>query len=175
MGAAEESNVMLQLPIVKRTDVMAADALRQFATEICVGIIIFSTAGLLGQQWLPADPLTALAAVTLLGLLAVGVGAFNLVVFEMFPSFRTFWNSVLRLFYFGSGIYYSAVSMPDWVRDLLAWNPILQGIELFRSGFYPHYEPHWLDVNYLLLWVAGSLGIGLALERAMRGRMVVRS
>lgn len=173
MSAAEANNAMLQLPIVKRTDIMAAHALRQFATELCVGIIIFSIAGLLGQRGMPADPLTAMAAITLLWLLAVGVGAFNLVILEAFPSYETLYASLIRMLYVASGIYFSPISMPDWVREILAWNPILQGIEYFRSGFFPQYDPHWLDVNYLLIWVVASIGIGFALERALRARMVV--
>jgi ABC-type polysaccharide/polyol phosphate export permease/Tfp pilus assembly protein PilF len=175
MSAAEANNAMLQLPIVKRTDIMVAHALRQLATELCVGIIIFSIAGLLGQRGVPADPLIAFAAIMLLWLLAVGTGAFNLVIVELFPSYETFYASVIRLLYVASGIYFSPIAMPDWIRDALAWNPILQGIELFRSGFFPQYEPHWLDVNYLLLWVVASVGIGFALERSMRARMVVYS
>lgn len=173
MSAAETNNVMLQLPIVKRTDIMVAHALRQFATELCVGIVIFSIAGLLGQRGVPADPLTALAAVTSIWLLAVGVGALNLVVVEMFPSYETIYAAMLRLMYVASGIYYSPIAMPDWVREVLVWNPILQGIEFFRSGFFRQYEPHWLDVPYLLTWVVATIGIGFALERSLRARMVV--
>jgi capsular polysaccharide transport system permease protein len=173
MSASEANNAMLQLPIVKRTDIMIAHALRQFATEICVGIIIFSIAALLGEQGMPADPMTAMMAVTVLWLLAVGVGAFNLVILEAFPSYETLYASLIRLLYVASGIYFSPISMPDWARDILVWNPVLQGIEFFRSGFFPQYDPHWVDVNYLLIWVVASIGIGFALERALRSRMVV--
>ncbi len=173
MSASEANNTMLQLPIVKRTDIMAAHALRQFGTELCVGIVIFSIAALLGQRGLPADPMTALIAIVLLWLLAVGVGAFNLTIAEAFPSYETVFASALRLLYVASGIYYSPISMPDWAREILVWNPILQGIELFRSGFYPQYDPHWLDANYLLIWVVASAGTGFAMERALRGRMAV--
>lgn len=173
MSASEANNVMLQLPIVKRTDIMMAHALRQFATEICVGIIIFSIAALLGERGAPADPMTAMMAITVLWLLAVGVGAFNLVILEAFPSYETLYASLIRLLYVASGIYFSPISMPDWARDILVWNPILQGIEFFRSGFFPQYDPHWVDLNYLLIWVVASIGIGFALERALRSRMVV--
>ncbi|MDR3532636.1 MAG: tetratricopeptide repeat protein [Rhodopila sp.] len=175
MSAAEGANAMLQLPIVKRTDVMVAHALRQFATELVVGIIIFSIAALLGHQGLPADLLTAGAAVTLLWLLAVGIGAVNVVVSSLFPSYETFFNALIRLLYFTSGIYYSPIGMPDVVRDWLLWNPVLQGIDLFRSGFFNQYEPHWLDMNYLLAWVVVSIGAGFALERALRARMMVHT
>jgi capsular polysaccharide transport system permease protein len=175
MSAGEANNAMLHLPIVKRTDIMVAHALRQFGTELCVGIIIFSVAGLLGHRGVPADPLTALAAVTCIWLLAVGVGAFNLIIFEMFPSYETIYAALLRLLYVASGIYYSPLVMPDWARDILIYNPILQGIEFFRSGFFTQYDPHWVDVPYLLTWIVASIGIGFALERAMRHRMVVYS
>ena len=173
MQAAEAGSAMLRLPVIKRTDVMVAQGLRQAATEVLVGTAIFSAVGLLGGEGMPADPLTAMAAVALIGLLAIGVGAVNMVACGFFHSFDTFYAAAIRLLYFGSGIYYSPIAMPDWIRTWLAWNPILQGIEFFRSGFYRQYEPHWLDVGYLLGWVIASVGIGFAAERATRQRLGV--
>lgn len=175
MGATEANNVLLLLPIVKRTDVMVAQAVRQLATELCVGIVIFSISGLLGHQAVPADLLTCATAVLLLWILAIGVGAVGMVLSELFPSYRAFYDALVRLLYFASGIYFSPLAMPDWVRSWLVWNPILQGIDLFRSGFFPQYEPHWLDVNYLLLWAIAAIGIGFAMERSLRGKMVVHT
>ena len=88
-------------------------------------------------------------------------------------GFETVYAAAVRLLYFASGIYYAPFAMPDWLREWLVLNPVLQAIEWFRSGFYPHYEPHWLDVDYLLAWVVGSVGLGFALERATRARMMV--
>jgi capsular polysaccharide transport system permease protein len=175
MEAAEANQPMLQLPIVKRTDVILAQGIRQFATELCVGSVIFSIAALMNLQGAPADPLTSMAAIALLWLLAMGIGAFNLVICEFFPSYETFFNALVRLLYFSSGIYYSPISMPDTIRFWLEWNPILQAIEFFRSGFYYQYDPHWLDVNYLLIWVLASVVIGFALERATRTKMMVQT
>jgi ABC-type polysaccharide/polyol phosphate export permease/Tfp pilus assembly protein PilF len=175
MNSAIGDNAVLQLPIVKRTDVMAALALRQIATELWVGIVIFGIAALLGFQGWPADPLTAAAAVTLLWLLAVGVGACSMVVAHMFPSYGVFFSALCRLLYFGSGIYYSPIQMPDWARDLLWWNPVLQAIDYFRSGFFPQYEPHWLNVDYLSIWVVTSLVIGFAAERTLRAKQMVHA
>lgn len=175
MSANDANHVMLQLPIVKRTDIMMAQALRQLATELCVMIIIFSIAALLGVQGVPADPLAAITAVVMLWLLAVGIGAFNMVVSEFLPSYEIFYHSLLRLLYFSSGIYYTPIKMPAWVRDYLVWNPVLQGVEFFRAGFYYKYDPHWLDPHYLLTWVLASLCIGFTLERALRARMVLQT
>jgi tetratricopeptide (TPR) repeat protein len=175
MNAAEANGVMLQLPVVKRTDVMAAQALRQFATEIVVGLVIFGCGGLLGLATLPADLLTAGCGIVLLWLLATGIGACNLVIAGCLRSYETFYAAAVRLLYFSSGIYYSPMTMPDWVREILAWNPVLQGIELFRSGYYAQYDPHWLDVRYLLAWILCSLLLGFSAERALRPRVLVVS
>ena len=173
MGASASSTMLFMLPAVRRTDAMAAQALRQLGTELCVELLIFGAAGLGGLQAMPADLLTCMTALLALWLLAVGVGSINMVVVGLFPSYATFYDAVIRLLYFGSGIYYSPIAMPDWVRAYLVWNPVLQAIEYFRSGFFPQYQPHWLDVNYLALWILSSVGIGLAMERALRGRMEV--
>lgn len=175
MNSALGDNTLLHLPIVKRIDVILALALRQFATEIWVGVIIFGVAALWGEQGWPAEPLAAASAVTLLWLMAVGVGICSMVIAGRFPSYGVFYSALCRLLYFGSGIYYSPIQMPDWARDLLWWNPVLQAVDYFRSGFFPQYEPHWLNVDYLLLWVVGSLTVGLAAERALRPRQLVRA
>ena len=173
MGTSGSSTMLFMLPVVRRTDAMAAQALRQLGTELCVELLIFGAAGLGGLQAMPTDLLTCMTALLALWLLAVGVGSINMVMVGLFPSYATFYEAVIRLLYFGSGIYYSPIAMPDWVRAYLVWNPVLQAIEYFRSGFFAQYQPHWVNVNYLALWVLSSVGIGLAMERALRGRMEV--
>lgn len=171
MGSVQANRSVLQLPLVRRPDVLAARAALQLATELMVGIVVFSVAALLGEQGVPHDPLTSAAAIAGLWLFAVGVGSVNLVVNDMFPSWDTFYAALVRMLYFASGIYYSPISMPGSVRDVLAWNPILQGIELFRTGFFRGYEPHWVAPGYFATCVTGVLLIGLCLERALRSRM----
>jgi len=48
-----------------------------------------------------------------------------------------------------TGIFYVPGMMPDWIRDMLAWNPVLQGVDWFRASFFGDYVPHWLDRSYL--------------------------
>lgn len=63
--------------------------------------------------------------------------------------------------------------MPDWVRDALAWNPLLHSIDWFRSGFFASYQPHWLDRSYLVFAAVLSLLAGVGLERGLRRRLSV--
>ena len=31
--------------------------------------------------------------------------------------------------------------MPEWIRDILAWNPVLHAVDWFRASFFQEYEP----------------------------------
>ena len=61
--------------------------------------------------------------------------------------------------------------MPEWIRDILAWNPVLHAVDWFRSGFFREYEPHWLDRSYLAIIAVVTLLAGLSLERGLQRRL----
>jgi len=61
--------------------------------------------------------------------------------------------------------------MPDWARDILAWNPLLHAIDWVRAGFFDTYQPHWLDRSYLMIAAILALLAGLSLERGLRRRL----
>jgi capsular polysaccharide transport system permease protein len=171
MHARNAAGALLLLPGLRTTDIMAARVFLRFMTELAVAALVFGAFGLAGYRALPAAPLTALLAFVVLALLGAGVGAINLVLINYFHGWETVFNAVIRLLYFASGIYYTPLTMPDQVRAVLVWNPVLQGVELFRSGFYPAYTPIWLAVPYLLSWVGGALVLGWGLEFGLRRRL----
>jgi ABC-type polysaccharide/polyol phosphate export permease len=72
-----------------------------------------------------------------------------------------------------TGIFYVPGAMPDWARDVLAWNPLLQAIDWFRSGFFAAYRPHWLDRRYLVILATLALLGGLGLQRGCRRKLSV--
>jgi capsular polysaccharide transport system permease protein len=61
--------------------------------------------------------------------------------------------------------------MPDWAREVLAWNPLLHAIDWVRAGFFAGYDPHWLDRRYLVVCAVLTAFAGLALERGLRRRL----
>jgi capsular polysaccharide transport system permease protein len=104
-------------------------------------------------------------AVSLFG---CGIGLINAVINAFFKSWDKIWAQLTRTLYFCSGIFYVPGMMPDWVRDILVWNPILHAVDWFRSSFFSEYEPHWLDRSYLAIVAVVSLAVGLCLERGLR-------
>lgn len=171
MAARAGAGAVLMLPDVRTTDIIFSKTVLNLLTEIVVGMVVFAAFGAAGYRAFPAHLFTCAAAVLLLAGLAMGIGAVNMVIQNFFHSWETVFASIVRLLYFSSGIYYSPISMPDYARNFLEWNPILQGVEIFRSGFYPEYHPFWIDARYLVAWVLVSLLLGLGLEQVLRKRL----
>jgi capsular polysaccharide transport system permease protein len=171
-GSVQNGKAALQLPVVQALDVVLARALLMLATELVSISVLFALFAALERQAWPEDPMRALSALTCLWVFGIGVGLMNMVIREFASSWEFVWQAFVRLLYFASGIYFSAIVMPNEIRDILMWNPILQGIEWFRSGFYAEYNPPWLDRSYLLQATVTVLLLGLAMERAGRARLM---
>ena len=169
--AITSNGSLLQLPLVKTFDVILARGLLEFATDIVVAVLLLAGFAVTGNPVLPDDLWTVAEALIVVALLGCGVGFANAVTQTLFRSWDKLWNNATRLLYFFSGIFYVPGMMPDWARDVLAWNPVLQAIDWFRSGFFATYQPHWLDRRYLIVVTLIALMLGLGLERGLRRRL----
>ena len=169
--AVSSNGSLLQLPLVGAFDVLAARGLLELATDLLVAVILLAAFGLSGLSATPDDLVGVSAALAVVWVLGLGCGFVNAVVNGFFKSWDKIWVQLTRLLYFCSGIFYVPGTMPDWVRDILAWNPILHGVDWFRASFFADYEPHWLDRSYLVIVAVLALLAGLGLERALRRRL----
>jgi capsular polysaccharide transport system permease protein len=169
--AVTANGSLLQLPLVGTFDVILARGLLELVTDLLVAAILLAGFGVLGWGVLPRDFVGLAAAVATVWLLACGVGFVNAVVNAFCKSWDKIWAQLTRVLYFCSGIFYVPGAMPDWIRDLLAWNPVLQAVDWFRTSFFADYVPHWLDRCYLGCVTGLVLLAGLALERGLRRRL----
>jgi capsular polysaccharide transport system permease protein len=169
--AVTSNGPLLQLPLVGAFDVILARGLLELATDLLVAVVLLALFAMFGLDVLPDDFSAVAAAVAAVWLLGCGCGFINAVVNVFFRSWDKIWAQLMRLLYFCSGIFYVPGMMPDWIRDILAWNPILHAVDWFRSGFFADYEPHWLDRSYLLAVAVATLLLGLGLERGLRRRL----
>jgi len=169
VGSAIESNkALLTYPIVKEIDTLAARAVLEVATLLLVMIIIFYALFLVGIARPPARPYAIIGALTGLGLLGFGMGIINAVIMEHFSSWKNIHALLSRPLFFISGIFFTIDSLPEKVKTIVIWNPILHGVEWMRYGYYMNYRGNSFDPNYLLLWGLGVTLIGLAGERVHR-------
>ncbi|HTW50747.1 MAG TPA: tetratricopeptide repeat protein [Stellaceae bacterium] len=172
MHAVTSNGALLQLPPVRPLDAILARGLLEFATDVVVAVLILAGFAALGVPAMPDDLGGAATAVIVTAVLGCGVGVVNAVLQTVLRSWDRLWNNVTRLLYFFSGIFYVPGMMPDWARDILAWNPLLHAIDWFRAGFFTSYEPHWLDRRYLAVCAVLAVLAGLTLERGLRRRLL---
>jgi capsular polysaccharide transport system permease protein len=169
--AITSNGSLLQLPLVGTFDVLMARGLLEFITDTLVAAMLLAGFGAMGLGALPQDFTGISASLVVIWLLGCGFGFLNAVVNAFTKSWDKIWAQLTRLLYFCSGIFYVPGMMPDWIRDILAWNPLLHGVDWFRSSFFQEYEPHWLDRSYLSLVAVVALLVGLGLERGLRHRL----
>jgi ABC-type polysaccharide/polyol phosphate export permease/Flp pilus assembly protein TadD len=166
--AITSNGPLLQLPLVTSFDVIIARGLLEFVTDIVVSVLILGGFLAAGIGHLPKDPMGVFCSVGIVWILACGIGFINAALNILVRSWDKIWNQIARLLYFCSGIFYVPGMMPDWIRNILAWNPLLHGIDWFRASFFDDYQPFWLDRTYLVLAASLALLTGLALERGLR-------
>ena len=162
---------LLQLPPVTTFDVIAARGLLEIITDVIVAVVLLAVFAAIGLAAMPDDlwsPAMALLATAAFG---CGFGYLNAVLTVFWRSWEKAYGQAIRVLYFISGIFYVPAMMPDWARDTLAWNPLLQAIDWFRAGFFANYRPHWLDRPYLAMVAILALLGGLGLERGLRRRL----
>lgn len=169
MTYAVTSNLpLLQLPLVSTFDLILTRGLVELLTDTLVAIILLASFGAIGLGVLPHDLPALSASVVTVWLFGCGLGFINAVLNAFFKSWDKIWTQLMRTLYFCSGIFYVPGMMPDWVRDVLVWNPILHAVDWFRASFFVEYEPHWLDRSYLAIVAAVTVVAGLGLERGLR-------
>ncbi len=171
MNTRAGAGSLLMLPGIRQTDIVAAKAVLNIVTETAVAIIVFAAFGAAGFNSWPHHILVIAGAIGLLWLFAIGRGLINFVLREFMHSWETWYGALVRLLYFASGIYYSPISMPEEAHRILIWNPVLQAVELFRSGFYRDYHPTWIHPAYLTIVMLVTLAAGLSLEQISRRRI----
>jgi capsular polysaccharide transport system permease protein len=166
--AISSNGALLQLPPVKTTDVIVARGILELATDIIVAVVILGGFLAVGIGHLPSDFAGVAGSIGIVWLFACGCGFINAALNGVCKSWDKIWNQITRILYFCSGIFYVPGMMPDWIRDILSWNPLLHGIDWFRSSFFIEYQPFWLDRSYLAIAAGLTLLAGVALERSLR-------
>ncbi len=95
----------------------------------------------------------------------LGVGLINCLLTGYFPTWDRIWNILSRPLVLLSGVLFIYDSMPAAVQDILWWNPVLHGVSMVRSGFYPTYHPDYVSLTYAFGVPMVLMALSLALLR----------
>jgi len=149
-GAVRFSRSLLVYPRVTFLDAVVARFLLNALTQAVVAYVLL-TVLLLTQDTRAVLDLQAIAASIAMALfLGFGVGAINCVIFSVLPSWERIWNILNRPMFLVSGVFFMFDSMPESVKAILWWNPLIHIVGMMRLGLFPTYNGDYISVPYVI-------------------------
>lgn len=155
------SRQLLGFPAVTVLDVLFARFLLNYFINLIVFIILTYSIIHYYDLRVNVDFSHVILALTMCGALAIGVGTFNSVLFVRFPAYEYLWGMVSRPMTIASGVLILIEDLPDWLFNILWWNPAAHLVAEMRSGFYPFYDTTWVSPWYVFLFSATTFMLGL--------------
>ena len=126
--------------------------------------------------WLPEDPLLVVVSLVGLWLLGLGFGLVTSVAMSYFHEVDHIFKILyLPLYYISGALLPISLYVPTPYQYLFVANPIVNGVELVRLGFFPSYHSlQGVSIGYLYLWALGTMLVGLALYKRFSRKLVMR-
>lgn len=162
---------VLQTPLIKRLDLVIAVALTELSIGAMTVVIVFGAFWIFSYGPHSDNHIQAVAAYLATAVFGFGFGLIFAVLNNLNRVWIHVWTALQRTLYVLSGVFFIPQQMPDWLRGPLIWNPLLQCVEWFRTGFFSLYNPPWIDKAYVLGAGFATVLVGLALESALRHKM----
>jgi capsular polysaccharide transport system permease protein len=163
VGQAINSNRgLLTYPVVSPLDTVLAKFITDFLTMFILrdGLV------------LSLDLAAIFNGFLLMGLIGLGFGTLNCVIFGFWPTWRHLWNVLTKPLFLISCMFYTFDSLPPQVQAVLWYNPLVHGIGLMRAGFYAGYDPAYVNPAYALAVAGTVFVIGAYLLRRHRSRLL---
>ncbi|MEM8576511.1 MAG: ABC transporter permease [Pseudomonadota bacterium] len=161
MGQVVQSNrALLEYPRVTFVDALLARLLLNALTQLMVVAVVLSFLTTITSEETVFDLGKMTLALTMLIVLAAGVGTANAYLIVAFPIWATAWSVMNRPLFLISGIFFLIEAIPEPYQAWLLWNPLVHPIGLMRDAMYPYYQPAYVSELYVfavgaLLMVAG--------------------
>jgi capsular polysaccharide transport system permease protein len=166
VGAAISTNRgLLHYPVVSPLDAVFGKFILNFLTMLVVGILLAGGIILFYRLPVTLDPVAALTGFTLTGLLGLGVGTLNCVLFGVFPTWRNVWSVLTKPLFVVSGTFFIYESAPYAFQQIMWYNPLVHAVAEVRAGFYGSYDPYYVSVLYVLAVAGGTFLVGAYLLR----------
>jgi capsular polysaccharide transport system permease protein len=173
--AIEAAKSVTAIPYVEAIDYSIARTFVEFLSFSVLFLLFFAMIYAFGMSRfaIPYDPERIVQFAVLIALFSFGLGLINSFIIYLFPLWKFVWGMISRVQIFFSAVFFIPEYMVPPIRELIAYNPIMHFVALFRTGFYPSYPTHLLSMKYLTGWTCAVLLLGLALERALRNHRSV--
>jgi capsular polysaccharide transport system permease protein len=170
-GAFSANQALMTYPIVQPIDTILSRAILEVTTSVFIMLVVLGAFVVSGEAPMPANIMRIIEAIALLSLLGFGYGLINAVIITRIDAWLNMTRLIMTPMMFLSGVFYSLETLPPKMREIVAWNPIIHGVEMFRDGYYTNYRTSDIDPSYLFICGLFLTFIALAMERTIRGRI----
>jgi capsular polysaccharide transport system permease protein len=162
---------LLSFPIIKPLDIIFARVIVEVLSVGIVFFMVFVTLAYFSVDFTPVDPTRAFYALALCVFDGIGYGIIVALLARLSLAWSVIGFLMLIVLWGISGIFFVPSSLPDILKDILAFNPLMHSIAYYRSAYYDGYASDWLDVEYAITFGTIMLFLGLGIERLVRVRM----
>ena len=161
--ALKANKALLSYPNVAPIDTLVSRLFLQLGTMSMVAVVVLGVTISTLHMPITLDWMAILAAILAATLLALGVSLCNTVLFLRSPLYEKLYQIAMKPSFMLSGVFFLPDALPHPFREIIAYNPIVHIVVLFRKGFYPEYRAPTLDLDYLISWIFVCLMGGLTL------------
>lgn len=144
------SKPLLIYPAVTFVDALIARFIVNFLTELMVFYVVMAGVLMLFETRSVIDPLRLMEAIALLAATSFAIGTANAYLFMRFHLWHQVWAIITRPLMLISGVMMTFDALPEFLRDILWYNPVIHIVGLVRMGFYPSYDGHYVSAVYVI-------------------------
>jgi capsular polysaccharide transport system permease protein len=167
-----QNKTLLGLPIVKTPDIIIARGIVEVVAAFWVTAIFFLIMYIFGVEVIPIHAEEAILAVLATVYLGFAMGFLGAVMYGMVRAWIAVQFGWLIVLYMTSGVFFLPTSLPERLRNILWFNPLVHSVEWLRSAYYEGYGYGMLSKPYLIGFATLIFFIGLLVERGVRGRLL---
>lgn len=172
MLAVVQNQALLNFPVVKTIDVIFARGILEIINAFWVVFLFCLILYIAGIEFFPKRPEDAVLAILATIYLGFAIGFVSAVLYKLWRPWLGVQIGFLVVGYITSGAFFIPTSLPQWMREILWFNPMLHAVEWLRSAYYEGYGHGMLNPAYLIGYSTVLLFSGLAAERGVRGRLM---
>ena len=158
-------------PNVRYLDVILALGLLEAIALLSTFFLAYIPLVLFGVVAPPTDVLAIFGGYFFMAWFSLSVGMIIAGASELFDGLDHVIQSALYIALPLSGLFYFVDWLPPSVRGPVMWSPLVNAMEMFRSGVFPRDVPTEWSVSFLFWSCVGTMAVGLVLLRFAQTRV----
>ncbi|NEX21825.1 ABC transporter permease [Thiorhodococcus mannitoliphagus] len=138
----------------------------------CIIMALFLTFLMLIAKFPGWVTLAALPVIIILVAFTIGLGILAGTINVFYRDIEQFTVLILQFWFWFTPIVYVRAILPEWLSDLLGWNPVLPIVAAMQAIFLDHRAPEWSTLLYPATLAMLLLGLGFLVYLRLAGEIV---